>query len=78
MKLSGLNEFEREELWRRRLGLLMYLLRSPLYDHVTKWLIIMILSMARQANFPFSGAIFETLMSYIPHYRRLYYYLWSK
>ena len=77
-RISKLNEREREELWRRRLNLFMYLLRSPFYDHATKWLIVLILSWAQAMNIPFAGVIFEAAMFYLPHYRKLYHYLWSK
>ena len=77
-KTYGWSKQERQEIWRRRLSLLMYLLRSPFYDRVTKWCIVFAFTSAKNMNIPFSSIAFEALMAYIPHYRRLYYYLWSK
>ena len=77
-KTYGWSKQERQEIWRRRLSFLMYLLRSPFYDRVTKWCIVFAFTSAQNMNIPFSSIAFEALMAYIPHYRRLYYYLWSK
>ena len=78
LKLSAFNEVESHELWRRRLSLLMYLLRSPFYDKFTKWVIILLLTYAQHLNIPLAGTIFDAFISYVPHYRKLYYYIWSK
>ena len=77
-KTYGWSKQERQEIWRRRLSLLKYLLRSPFYDRVTKQCIVFAFTFAQNMNIPFSSIAFEALMAYIPHYRRLYYYLWSK
>lgn len=74
---SNLSVAEKTELYRRRQSMLAYLLRSPLYDLWTKKLIIGILTHA-QPKIPFSKNIIDFLMAYIPHYRRIYAYLWSK
>ena len=78
MRLSKLHGCERQELSRRRLSLLMYLLRSPFYDKFTKWVIILLLTYAQHLNLPLAGTLFDTFMSYVPHYRKLYHYIWSK
>lgn len=74
---DNLSLVEKTELYRRRQSMLIYLLRSPLYDLWTKKLIIALLTFA-QPKIPFSNNILDFLMAYIPHYRRIYAYLWSK
>jgi len=76
-QMSNLTSEEKHELWRRRQEMVLYLLRSPLYDLCTKRLMIGILTMAKP-RVPFSTHITGFLMAYIPHYRRIYAHLWSK
>lgn len=76
-QMSNLTPEEKHELWRRRQEMVLYLLRSPLYDLCTKRLMIGILLLAKP-NLPFSTHISDFLMAYIPHYRRIYAHIWSK
>ena len=75
--VMNLTPMEQKEMFRRRYDMLIYLLRSPLYDFHTKKLILTILLMAKP-KVPFANVISEFLMAYLPHYRKIYAYLWSK
>ena len=68
---------ERRELARRRLALLLYLWRSPLYDAATKRVVLGALAAARD-NVPLLGRLAAVAMEYVPHYRGIYTYLWTK
>ena len=76
--LKNLTPSEQKEMLRRRYDMLIYLLRSPFYDHHTKKLILTILLMAKKAKVPFANVISDFLMAYLPHYRKIYAYLWFK
>jgi len=73
---SSLQEPETAELARRRLHLLHYLLRSPLYDQRSKSLIVSLLKFSQQ-NVPLAGAISKALLRYLPEYQKIYFYVWS-
>ena len=73
---GGLDRAERAELWRRRTRMLIFLLRSPFYDHYTKHVLLTFLIFARD-NVPLGGRLAEVFLSYIPHYRKIHSYLWS-
>ena len=74
---STLTPLERSELSRRRSQLFLYLLRSPFYDAVTKKILLAFLVSVRN-NVPLGGKIADIAMVYVPHYRNIYGYLWSK
>ena len=74
--IDRLSLLEQTELMRRRTNLLLYLVRSPFYDKFTKDVIFSMIMFTRN-NVPFGKTISEILLSYIPHYRRIYGYLWS-
>ena len=75
--LRQMSKAEKTELYRRRTLMLIYLLRSPFYDRYTKKILLSFLIFAKD-NIPLGGKIAEILLSYIPHYRNIYSYLWSK
>ena len=55
----------------------MFLMRSPLYDTWTKKALIGALLFAKK-KIPLAGNISEIILAYIPHYRKIYAYIWSK
>jgi len=73
---SSLDQPEAAELARRRLHLLHYLLRSPLYDQRSRSLIVSLLKFSQQ-NVPLAGAISKALLRYLPEYQKIYFYVWS-
>ncbi len=76
--LAGdLTPFERRELRRRRSALLLYLARSPFYDALTKQAVLAAIGFAKQ-NVPLGGTVAELILKYLPQYRQIYSYLWSK
>lgn len=75
-KTARTGRAEAEELYRRRFLLLLYLLRSPLYDAATKRAVAAAVGFAAR-NLPLGGKIAELLLAYIPHYRSIYSYLWA-
>ena len=74
---SKLTMAEKHELWKRRWGLLIYILRSPLYDFCTKKCIVGVFMIAKP-KIPFGSHFSEFLSRYVPHYRKIYTYLWSR
>ncbi|KAJ8683452.1 hypothetical protein QAD02_019244 [Eretmocerus hayati] len=67
---------EREELCRRRIGLLLYLLRSPFYDNCSRTRIFLMLE-AISKTVPFARLIAEPIARYLPHWQNTYFYMWS-
>ncbi|XP_045112652.1 peroxisomal membrane protein PEX16-like [Portunus trituberculatus] len=73
---APLTDKERNELVRRRLSLLFYLLRSPAYQRITRRRLNGCLStLARRI--PLLRSLLHPLMEYIPHWQRIYAYTWS-
>ncbi|KAK0159720.1 hypothetical protein PV327_010805 [Microctonus hyperodae] len=67
---------EREEICRRRINLLLYILRSPFYDKCSKTKINSLLNFVCN-NVPFGKLIGEPMVKYLPHWQETYFYMWS-
>ena len=76
-KKAAVSRTEKAELYRRRTLMFIYLLRSPFYDKYTKKILLTFLIFAKD-NIPIGGKVAEILLAYIPHYRKIYSYLWAK
>ena len=90
--LDSLADRERSELVRRRLALLSYLLRSPLYDRrskvrpgllsapddvlVLQVLISWLLARVRD-TVPGLGSLAGAALKYLPEYQQVYFYVWN-
>ena len=74
--LRLMTETERREMIRRRLSLLLYLLRSPLYDQKSKTIIVTILKFA-QDNIPLLGSVAKAVLHNLGEYQEMYFYTWS-
>jgi len=74
--LRLMTETERREMMRRRLSLLLYLLRSPLYDQKSKTIIVTILKFA-QDNIPLLGSVAKAVLHNLAEYQEMYFYTWS-
>lgn len=73
---APLTDREKEELVRRRLSLLFYLIRSPAYQRITRRRLDRCLStLARRV--PLLRSVIHPLMEYIPQWQRIYAYTWS-
>lgn len=73
---GALNHNEQLELSRRALVLLMYVLRSPLYDRFTKTRILSVLLFLSK-KVPIAGILFKQIADYIPDWQRTYFHAWS-
>ncbi|XP_059161975.1 peroxisomal membrane protein PEX16-like [Physella acuta] len=71
-----LNKQEQAELRRRSLMLVMYLLRSPLYDCYTKKKLLGLLR-GLANTVPGISIILVPLMEYLPVWQKIYFYTWS-
>ncbi|XP_008213201.1 peroxisomal membrane protein PEX16 [Nasonia vitripennis] len=71
-----LNREEREELCRRRIGLLLYILRSPFYDNCSRMRIFYMLETISK-TVPLARLIAEPIARYLPHWQNTYFYMWS-
>ena len=70
------NMKESIELGQRSFALLVYLLRSPLYDRYTKERVTRIL--ATLANrIPLFGRLISPMVTYLPEWQRTYFYVWG-
>lgn len=67
---------EREELCRRRISLLLYILRSPFYDKISRQRILSLLSRISK-NIPLARFVAEPVAKYLPHWQNTYFYMWS-
>ncbi|XP_054713045.1 peroxisomal membrane protein PEX16-like [Uloborus diversus] len=70
------NRTERIEINRRALTMLIYLLRSPFYDQVSKTHIINLLKQLAD-TIPGSGLILRPLIEYLPEWQQSYFYTWD-
>lgn len=67
---------EREEICRRRIGLLLYILRSPFYDKCSKERIFSLLTRV-STSVPLARFVAEPVAKYLPHWQNTYFYMWS-
>lgn len=67
---------EAEELVRRRISLLFYLIRSPAYEHITRARLNRTLD-ALSRRLPPLRPLLRPLQEYIPHWQGIYAYVWS-
>ncbi|XP_076631108.1 peroxisomal biogenesis factor 16 [Colletes latitarsis] len=76
-KTEFLSKEEKEELNRRRLALLLYIVKSPFYDKYSRLRIYAALS-ALSTKVPFARLIAEPIKKYLPHWQSTYFYMWSR
>ncbi|XP_014777235.1 peroxisomal membrane protein PEX16 [Octopus bimaculoides] len=74
--LKDLNPTERTELKRRTFTLFYYLLRSPFYDRFSEAKIKILLKVFGD-SIPGLSHFTNPLISYIPYWQKVYFYLWS-
>ena len=67
---------EKSEIVRRRVTLLLYLLRAPLYNNFTKELLVRLL-MYLSATIPLVKMIVNPVLEYIPVWQHTYCYNWT-
>ncbi|XP_058802849.1 peroxisomal membrane protein PEX16 [Phymastichus coffea] len=73
---TDLTREEHEELWKRRIGLLLYILRSPFYDNCSRMRIYSLLDTISK-TIPLARLIAEPIARYLPHWQNTYFYMWS-
>jgi peroxin-16 len=73
---SQLNVEEREEMKRRTLMMLMYLLRSPFYDRYSKEKLLFFLGILAH-KVPGVRLIARPLLEYLPVWQQIYFYVWA-
>nr|XP_034184771.1 peroxisomal membrane protein PEX16 isoform X1 [Osmia lignaria]XP_034184772.1 peroxisomal membrane protein PEX16 isoform X1 [Osmia lignaria] len=67
---------EEKEIFRRRLALLLYILKSPFYDRYSCIRIYAILT-ALSNKVPLAKFVTERIKTYLPHWQSTYFYTWS-
>ena len=67
---------EKQEMLRRRIAMLAYILRSPFYDLKSKTMIVSTLQFSRD-NIPLLGSVAKALLNYLDEYQQVYSYTWS-
>lgn len=75
-KSVALSKIEKEELVRRQVGLLLYIVRSPFYDNYSKMRIIALLRFLSN-RVPFARLVADPLEKYLPQWQNTYFYTWS-
>uniref|UniRef100_A0A1Q3FD08 Peroxisomal membrane protein PEX16 n=1 Tax=Culex tarsalis TaxID=7177 RepID=A0A1Q3FD08_CULTA len=75
-KREDLSRDQKQELSRRCVSMLLYLMRSPFYDRYSKQKIAGLLT-AIGNNVPLVGTVSNLILSYIPHWQETYFYMWS-
>lgn len=73
---GDLSKEQKQELSRRCVSMLLYLMRSPFYDKYSKDRIASLLNGIGK-NVPLTGTITNLILSYIPHWQETYFYMWS-
>lgn len=76
-KTVALNKEEWDEIDQRKLSLLLYILRSPFYDKYSRTRIIALLK-SFSAKVPLVRLLTEPIEKYLPHWQRMYFYMWSR
>ena len=71
-----LYKMERDELFKRKASMLVYLLRSPFYDKYSKAKIMTMLT-SLGGKVPGLGLICKPLLEYLPVWQRMYSHTWS-
>ncbi|GAB1866038.1 Peroxisomal membrane protein PEX16 [Camponotus japonicus] len=71
------NKEEKEELVRRRLSLLLYILRSPFYDKYSRVKINELLD-ALSTSVPFAKLLTNAVKKNLPYMQSMYFYMWSR
>ncbi|XP_012286608.1 peroxisomal membrane protein PEX16 [Orussus abietinus] len=67
---------EKTEIFRRRLSLLLYIMRSPFYDKCSRDKIYSMLKSLSQ-TVPFARLIAEPVANHLPYWQDTYFYMWS-
>ncbi|XP_020706267.2 peroxisomal membrane protein PEX16 [Athalia rosae] len=67
---------EFEEISRRQVALLLYILRSPFYDNYSRVKIYALLELLSK-NLPLARMVTEPILKYLPHWQSTYFYMWS-
>ncbi|RWS20420.1 peroxisomal membrane protein PEX16-like isoform X1, partial [Leptotrombidium deliense] len=75
MSAKDWNTNEKIELGQRSMALLLYLLRSPLFDKFTKVKILKILAVFAD-RIPIFGRMLRPIISYLPEWQKTYFYVW--
>ncbi|EAT37556.1 AAEL010461-PA [Aedes aegypti] len=73
---EDLSKEQKQELSRRCVSMLLYLMRSPFYDKYSKQRIASLLTGIGN-KVPLTGTITNLILSYIPHWQETYFYMWS-
>lgn len=73
---EDLSKDQKQELSRRCVAMLLYLMRSPFYDTYSKDKIASLLNGIGN-NVPLTKTITGLIISYIPHWQDTYFYMWS-
>lgn len=75
VKSSQLSSSDAKEIQRRQLTLLMYLLRSPIYDRFSRNVILQILTTLRKI--PLIGVLPHQILQYMLFWQNVYFYTWD-
>eukprot|EP00794_Sanderia_malayensis_P011294 gene11294-12475_t len=73
---KGLYKMEKDELLKRKIMLMMYLLRSPFYDRHSKAKLVAFLTLLGD-KVPVIGVICKPLLQYLPLWQSMYSHIWS-
>ncbi|XP_043494711.1 peroxisomal membrane protein PEX16 [Polistes fuscatus] len=76
-KAAALNKEEWNEIYQRKLSILLYILRSPFYDTYSRLKIITILNILSK-KVPLAKLLTEPIEKYLPHWQQMYFYMWSR
>lgn len=74
--MNELTYEQRLEVSRRKLGLVLYLLRSPMYNRYSKHTIENVLSVASN-KLPLAAFICGPVLQYLNHWQDIYFYMWA-
>lgn len=76
-KTVSFSKEDEDELNRRRLALLLYVLKSPFYDKCSRLRIYAALT-ALSTKVPFAKLVAEPMKQYLPYWQSTYFYMWSR
>ncbi|VVC86364.1 peroxisomal membrane protein PEX16 [Leptidea sinapis] len=74
--MKDLTQEQRLEVSRRKLGLVLYLLRSPLYNRYSKNVIERMLKFTSN-KMPITSYVSEPILKYLNYWQEIYFYMWA-
>lgn len=75
IRSTQLTEVEKNEIMRRKISLLLYILRSPFYEKYSRDKIFSLAD--SMSSIPFAKILTDTIKKNLPYLQNIHFYMWS-